>query len=182
MIPGVCLTDRINVPLDGPVSLQLSLELSKEAESQKAGCWAGSQLWETVKEGISLYVPPFRESSVLNFGLKGGTFLQFSAMAEVVSYLSPSFLAKKYSIWCAFIPVSPSPPLAATSGQTDCLNPNSTDVSVPGTCSLYNVEFLGIRPLHNTLQESPAKHPSVWCTCSAESVSALEDVALRNSR
>lgn len=38
MIPGVCLTDGINVPLDGPVSLQLSLELSKEAESQKAGC------------------------------------------------------------------------------------------------------------------------------------------------
>lgn len=34
VFPGVCLTDGINVPLDGPVSLQLSLELSKEAVSE----------------------------------------------------------------------------------------------------------------------------------------------------
>ena len=90
----------------------------------------------------------------------------------------PSFLAKKYSMWCALIPISPSHPPAAKSGQTDCLNPNSTDVSAPGMCSLYNVEFLGIHPLYNTLQESPARHPSVWCTCSAESVSALEDLGV----
>lgn len=77
-------------------------------------------------------------------------------MAGMVSCVSPSFLAKNHSVLCALIPISPSHPPAAMSGQRGCLNPNSTDVSAPGMHRLHSVEFLGTHPLYNTLQESPA--------------------------
>lgn len=41
--------------------------------------------------------------------------------------------------------------------------------------AFIDVEFLGIHPLYNATQESPARHPSVWRTCFAEVASALQD-------
>lgn len=69
-------------------------------------------------------------------------------MAEMVSCVSPSFVAKKHCMSCALIPISPFPPPAAMSGQSGCLSPNSTDVSAAGMHRLYSVEFLGAHPLY----------------------------------